>query len=160
MMKEKMQKVFIKVEISQRPIDILGKVAKEPECSEILTYGEFYKKAGVYILEYDELDDYKNYYCTTRIELKEEAGKYKVTVIKEGKISTILPIEVGKSADCLYNTPYGSLDIGIWGEVVQASICEDGGTIEFKYQLDVNSMATSKNHIKITISKYIEGEKK
>ena len=85
MMKEKMQKVFIKVEISQRPIDILGKVAKEPECSEILTYGEFYKKAGVYILEYDELDDYKNYYCTTRIELKEEAGKYKVTVIRRNR---------------------------------------------------------------------------
>ena len=61
-MKEKMQKAFIKVEINQRPIVILGKVAKEPECSEILTYGEFCKKADTYILEYDELDDYKNYY--------------------------------------------------------------------------------------------------
>ena len=154
-MKESVQKVFIKIQIAQKPVDILGEVPEEPERSELLTYGKFYKEADSYILEYDELDDYKNYYCTTRIELKEE-NKYKVTVIKEGKISTILPIEVGKSANCLYNTPYGSLDIGIWGEFVLASICEDGGTIEFKYQLDINSMATSKNHIKITISK---GEK-
>lgn len=154
-MKESVQKVFIKIQIAQKPVDILGEVPEEPERSELLTYGKFYKEADSYILEYDELDDYKNYYCTTRLELKEE-NKYKVTVIKEGKISTILPIEVGKSANCLYNTPYGSLDIGIWGEFVRASICEDGGTIEFKYQLDINSMATSKNHIKITISK---GEK-
>lgn len=154
-MKESVQKVFIKIQIAQKPIDILGEVPEEPERSELLTYGKFYKEADSYILEYDELDDYKNYYCTTRLELK-EGNKYKVTVIKEGKISTILPIEVGKSTNCLYNTPYGSLDIGIWGEFVLASICEDGGTIEFKYQLDINSMATSKNHIKITISK---GEK-
>lgn len=158
-MKEEMQKVFIKIQIAQQPIDILGEVPEEPERSELLTYGKFCKEADTYILEYDELDDYKNYCCTTRIELQEEAVKYKVTVIKEGKISTILPIEIGKSANCLYNTPYGSLNIGVWGEFVQASVCKDGGTIEFKYQLDINSMATSKNHIKITISKCTEGEK-
>ena len=74
-MKESVQKVFIKIQIAQKPVDILGEVPEEPERSELLTYGKFYKEADSYILEYDELDDYKNYYCTCLLYTSDAADK-------------------------------------------------------------------------------------
>ena len=43
-MKESLQKVFIKIQIAQKSVDILGDVPEEPERSELLTYGKFYKE--------------------------------------------------------------------------------------------------------------------
>ena len=69
-------------------------------------------------------------------------------------MATALLIGTNVSAAPFSGKTAKELQAAIYAIMNDANV--DGGTIEFKYQLDINSMATSKNHIKITISK---GEK-
>lgn len=71
-------------------------------------------------------------------------------ITREGTANSVLSLEVGKKHFCQYETPYGSLQLGIYTHNVDNTIAENG-RLYLKYSLDINSAPLSDNEIIMTI---------
>ena len=72
-------------------------------------------------------------------------------LVRTGSMTGILTVEKGRRHTCLYNTPYGTFMVGVYGEAVEVSLDETGGKIYLRYTLDVNSGMLSRNIMEISI---------
>lgn len=96
--------------------------------------------------EYDAEDPSKHYRTTVRID---ENGT--VTVMKGGSENHNLILEKGKRHKCEYNTPYGSLTLGVYTESVETDLSENGGELCVKYSIDIESELASNNELTLKI---------
>ncbi len=71
-------------------------------------------------------------------------------ITREGTANSVLALEVGKKHFCQYETPYGSLQLGIYTHNVDNTIAENG-RLYLKYSLDLNASPLSDNEIIMTI---------
>ena len=78
-------------------------------------------------------------------------GKTKAIMERSGEMSSRLIIEQGERNNCFYNTPHGSLMIGIFGESVKSSLSIFGGRVEMSYTIDSNLQTVSRNTVEITV---------
>ena len=51
----------------------------------------------------------------------------------------------------LYNTPFGSIMMGIDTHSIKKNLCEDGGSLEIRYDIEVDNVSVSQNLFKIDI---------
>lgn len=68
-----------------------------------------------------------------------------------GAGSTRLVLENGKRHLCQYDTGYGNMMIGIFTSQLHSNLTDEGGKLEVRYTLDINSNLSSSNEILITI---------
>lgn len=78
-----------------------------------------------------------------------------VETLRTGGYTMQLIAEKGKRHNCCYDTPYGSMVLGVFCKEVSNRLNENGGEIEFSYTLDINSALLSENKVKITIKEAI-----
>ena len=62
-----------------------------------------------------------------------------------------LVVEKGCRHLCSYHTMYGDVMIGISGSMISADFDENGGRLEFRYTMDVNSALLSTNEVHILV---------
>ena len=74
--------------------------------------------------------------ATTTIELFD--GK-KVVMSRSGSVTSNLIVELGKKHHCVYGTPYGDLMVGVNANYIRSNLDDNGGKLDFKYVIDVNS---------------------
>ena len=123
-------------------ISILGRQQVDGEtCSYV-------KKGKNRYITYKEYDSEENGKPVTSV-LKVE-GNDKVTLMR-GAGSTRLVLENGKRHLCQYDTGYGNMMIGIFTSQLHSSLTDEGGKLEVRYTLDINSNLSSSNEILITI---------
>lgn len=130
-------------------INIIGKQVYEEEQGEISlsTTGTYTERGGARFIAYKEYDEDDPKLSHTSV-LKVEPGK--VTMMRAGS-ATRLILEKGRRHLCLYDTGYGSLTVGVFTSELRSSLGKEGGRLDIKYTLDIDSNLSSSNEIKVEI---------
>jgi uncharacterized beta-barrel protein YwiB (DUF1934 family) len=74
-----------------------------------------------------------------------------VTLERRGSESTQLVVERGVRHQCHYDVGFGDLMIGVMGSRIKSTLNEQGGNLELRYHLDIESVHSSENEMYINI---------
>lgn len=116
--------------------------------SEFFTEGTLEQTADGIKLSYDENEQIgfeNSHVCVT-------ASPEKIVIERTGAANSVLYIEKGKKHCCVYGTPYGDFTVGTHAYEITCGLDEDGGTLEFKYSVDVNSEFISENELRLVVT--------
>ena len=120
----------------------------ESDTVEVITTGDFHMEDGRLTVAYPEFsEEDPNIRTDTTITM--ENGR--LTIERRGEMSSRLILEEGVRHQCLYETPMGSMMIGIFTDNITADFGAEGGEIRAAYQLDFNHNAVSNNQFHVTI---------
>ena len=115
---------------------------------ELLTTGSYYKRNGHYYIAYDESE--ATGFEGTRTILKVENDD-RVTMIRSGATKSQLIVDRGMRHQCHYDTGFGAMTIGVWGDRIVSSLDDHGGDLEFSYSLDINAFLASENMVYVSV---------
>ncbi len=121
----------------------------EKDCIELVTKGCYYKRRDVRYLSYEEMDE-EDTEPTMKTLIKVEDNKC-VTLTRSGKRRQQLIIENGNRHQCYYDNGYDEWILGIQGSRIENALEDNGGTLNFKYSLDINAMYASENEMNIIV---------
>lgn len=119
-----------------------------PEVTELVTEGLFSCDGDdEYTLSYEEseLTGLEGTLTTFLV----EAGR--VTLLREGQVNSQMVFEEGRRHLSLYNTPCGSLTIGVDTRRMKIRLGENGGEIEIIYALEIDHAVASQNLFRISV---------
>ena len=114
---------------------------------ELLTCGRFYRRNNSYWVSYQESETTGFEGHKTTLHIEED----KVTMRRSGVSESQLVIQKGMRHQCCYDTGYGSITVGVSGKNVHSTLCDDGGTVDFSYSMDINTALTSENRVIIKV---------
>ncbi|MCL2856698.1 MAG: DUF1934 domain-containing protein [Oscillospiraceae bacterium] len=115
---------------------------------ELFTTGQYYKRGGCFYISYEESESTGYEGSTTTLKVEPEKM---VTLVRTGTANSQLIVERGVRHQCHYDVGYGDLLVGVQGSRIKSTLAEDGGNLEIKYSLDINSMYASENEMYIQI---------
>lgn len=116
---------------------------------ELYTKGRYYKRDNARYISYDELDD-GDTEPTIKTLMKVE-GDRRITITRSGKRRSQLLIENGQRHQSLYDNGYCDWVMGVLGSYIENGLEDNGGTLNFKYSMDINAMLESEHEINIVI---------
>ncbi len=119
----------------------------EPSYSELTTTGELEGCGEAYSLRYTETDEELRE-CVTTLAVE---GDMRITMTREGPYTTHMVLERDKRHHVFYETPYGSIQMGIFAKAIQSSMQMDGGQLSFRYTIDYSSGSLSFNELTLTV---------
>lgn len=131
-------------------IDIKGiqGIDDDTDTIEFSTDGRFGIKDDSYFISYDEGQMLEgNLEVKTSIYIKPDS----VVLQRNGAIKSRMVIEKGVRNTCFYSTPHGNLVLGIYGEKLDYSLTENGGSLNMSYNIDSDLKLVSKNSVNISI---------
>lgn len=119
----------------------------EAEPIEVITPGDYYKKNDKHYIIYDEVVEGFDGVTKNIIKLHENC----VDITKKGVSNVHMVFEKNKKSLTCYDTPYGSLMIGIRAKDISIQEKEDDISVKVKYALELNyeHMADCSIHMKI-----------
>lgn len=79
-----------------------------------------------------------------------KADENSACIIREGTANSVLSLELGRKHFCQYQTPYGSLQLGVLAQNIDNTINKDG-RLYLRYTLDLNAAPLSENEIILDI---------
>ena len=106
--------------------------AQEP--IEIVVPGQYYFRNGSHYLRYEEMLDDTAETTVNYIKMSPNG----VEVRKQGQVNVHMVFEEGKKNKTFYNTPYGTLQLGISATGLELKESEDGIQMKVDYALDMN----------------------
>lgn len=106
--------------------------AQEP--IEIVVPGQYYFRNGSHYLRYEEMLDDTAETTVNYIKMSPNG----VEVRKQGQVNAHMVFEEGKKNKTFYNTPYGTLQMGISATGLELKESEDGIQMKVDYALDMN----------------------
>ena len=106
--------------------------AQEP--IEIVVPGQYYFRNGSHYLRYEEMLDDTAETTVNYIKMSAQGGE----VRKQGQVNVHMVFEEGKKNKTFYNTPYGTLQMGISATGLELKESEDGIQMKVDYALDMN----------------------
>ncbi|MDE7097670.1 MAG: DUF1934 domain-containing protein, partial [Ruminococcus sp.] len=111
--------------------------------TELLTKASFTQFGEAYIISYEDTETtgFEGSITTITIYKNESAS-----IVRKGTANSVLSLETGKKHYCQYDTPYGSMQIGIYTHKIENDIAKNG-KLYLKYTLDLNSLYLSDNEI-------------
>lgn len=111
------------------------------------TTGSYTAKGGTRFIAYKEYDaENPKVSCTSVLKVEPD----KVTMMRSGT-ATRLILEKGRRHLCLYDTGYGMLTVGVFTSHLDSSLGEQGGRVDIKYTLDIDSNLSSSNEITVEV---------
>ncbi len=120
----------------------------EQEAVEITTRGTLKGDESSYVLNFDEFfaEDMKSH---TVLTVKDKTC---VSIVRTGDVVTELQLELGKRHICLYSTPYGDMNIGIFAKEIESLITPKGGTLSLCYTVDYSGALTATKKMLIEVN--------
>ena len=106
----------------------------EQEPIEIVVPGQYYFRNGSHYLRYEEMLDDTAETTVNYIKMSPNG----VEVRKQGQVNVHMVFEEGKKNKTFYNTPYGTLQMGISATGLELKESEDGIQMKVDYALDMN----------------------
>ena len=102
---------------------------------------------GKAMIEYTEAlqDDESGETITAKVLL--EMTRNRVTMTREGDVSNTMVFIPKHRSEGIYQTPYGSMNMGVYARNVDCQIGTDSGSIHLKYQLDFQGAYASTNEL-------------
>ena len=107
---------------------------EDVEPIEVITAGDYYKKNGKHYILYDEVMEGFDGNTKNIIKLTEDS----LDITKKGISNVHMVFEKNKKNVSYYNTPFGSLLIGIDAKSVDIAETESHIDVKIKYNLEVN----------------------
>ena len=114
---------------------------------ELMTTGDYYLKNGKHYVIYDELTD-DSQVVKNRLKISPKV----VEVTKKGASSSHMAFERGKENLTYYDTPFGSLLLGINTSKIDLEEKEDSMALHIDYGLSINSDHVSDCSIDVSIA--------
>lgn len=106
----------------------------EQEPIELVVPGQYYFRNGNHYLRYEEMMDDSAETTVNYIKMSPNG----VEVRKQGQVNVHMVFEQGKKNKTFYNTPYGTLQMGIAATGLELKESEDGIQMKVDYALDMN----------------------
>lgn len=125
----------------------------ETDKIELVTDGSYTIKSDHKYIVYKEYnDDTPPQRNSTFIKIESNNGNNEtVTISRRGAIQSDLILEQGKRHQCHYNTPMGTLIMGIYTVKIDNKLDNNGGILTLEYDIDFNSDFISKNTCVINV---------
>lgn len=123
---------------------------------EVIHLGHYGVLNGSEYIKFDELDEDSNVIKNTIKIACNEDGSQVVELIKKGYYSTHMIFQAGKKNTTAYETPFGSLLIGIYTKNLRIKREENRIVIKLNYSLDVNYNTISECNVEICITSKLE----
>ena len=121
---------------------------EEPEVTELVTEGTLIPgEDGRFTLRYQESELTGLEGTNTTIAV--ETGR--VTILREGQVNSQMVFQEGRRHLTMYNTPYGTLAIGVNTRHMKVDLDETGGSIEINYALEVDHAVAGENLFQIYV---------
>jgi len=121
----------------------------ESDTLEINARGTLEKTKSGYIIEYNEIDEeMKGSKTTVSVDSPEC-----ITMTRSGSYNSRFVIEKNKRHSCHYETPAGSLMMGVFASSVLVNLNDNGGKVKLKYTIDFNSSMVAENTVTLTVKK-------
>ena len=136
-----MRNVIAKIKVIQTDTD------ENTQTSEFEYEAKLYKKDNKYYISYIEseisgLDESK-----TLIKVCEGI----VSIIRFGTVESNLKFQEKREYNCQYKTPYGSIPITIFSNIVEVSIDQDYGSIHLDYDIYIDGYLSTKNKFTLSV---------
>lgn len=118
---------------------------------ELMTRGSMVHRDDAFYIVYRETETTGYDGCTTTVKVTQDA-RY-VSMTRFGKVPSQLVIEKGTRHLCHYETGYGSVSLGVAADVIEHTLTDEGGRLQFSYTLDSGSESfISRNLVDITVT--------
>ena len=116
---------------------------------ELVTEGTLKKDSAGYELTYQEseLTGLEGTQTTIRVE---EDGEL-ATMMRTGQVNAQMVFQVGRRHLAMYNTPYGSMAIGVNTFHLMADIDDHGGEMEIDYTIEIDHNMVGRNIFRIKV---------
>ena len=85
----------------------------------------------------------------TRSTFRIEPGR--VSLIRTGQINSQMVFELGRTHTSLYNTPYGSMEIGLTAKRIDNTISSEGGHLNIEYAIDLDHLVTGYYRFEVSV---------
>lgn len=116
------------------------------EKTELVTLGTCFRKNGVLRLSYEDTEATGYAGSTTSVQIGKDSL---VSILRTGTANSDLTLEPGKKHFCLYQTPFGSMTLGVDTKAVRLEETEAGGSVEMEYSTDLNASFLADNEIQV-----------
>lgn len=122
---------------------------RENDTIELTAEGKFAEKNGAYLIKYsDAFISGANDPIFTTVKVASDGS---VSVTRSGSYQSRFVIEEQKRCNCLYQTPYGTMSMGFYGEKIENNLNANGGELSLLYTVDVNGAELNRNQMTITV---------
>lgn len=114
---------------------------------EVINIGQYSEVNGNIYIKYDEMLDEGNVLTSNLIKIVDDS----VEIVKKGPITANMKFIVNEKTLTYYNTPFGSLYLGIFAREVDIDKQEDVINILIDYSLEINYEQISECKVEICI---------
>ncbi len=121
----------------------------EQEGMELVTSGMLLAENNGFTISYEESELTGMEGTTTRLRIEGP----RVTMLREGNVNSQMIFEEGQKHLSMYETPYGSLAIGIDTRRMRNTVNESGGDLEIDYAIEIDNSLAGKNLFRISVKK-------
>lgn len=131
-------------------ISIKGSQVNEngPDEMELVTEGRLVRNSeGGYTISYQETELTGLEGTTTVLHIEGPC----VTLRREGTVNSQMVFEEGRRHLSMYETPYGSLSVGINTRRMKNTVGESGGDLEIDYALEIDNLLVGRNLFKMNV---------
>ena len=126
--------------------------ADEPATDmELVTEGEYTYENGTGWFTYEESEITGMEGTTTRFDF----SPTEAVITREGSVSSKMIFMEGKLNVFLYNTPWGSMTMGIDTHSIESDLNEHGGSIDIDYTLTFDRAPLSRNRFSVKIKEQV-----
>ncbi len=131
-------------------ISIQGKQlyeGSEQDSMELVTEGKLVQGDDYLRLSYEESELTGMVGTTTLFQVEPS----RITLLRIGSVSSEMVFEQGKRHTSLYNTPYGSMEVGIKARKLNSSLTMQGGKLEIDYDIEIDHRLAGQNLFRIDV---------
>lgn len=89
--------------------------------------------------------------CLTNIKVTNDPSSLYLS--RAGAYATDLLLEPRRLHSCQYDTPFGSIMMGVYAYKIDSSMDTSGGELDFAYCLDMDGSVVSENELKVSVQK-------
>lgn len=121
-----------------------------PDEMELVTAGELRRDGqDRYTISYQETELTGLGGTTTEVQV--DGGR--VTLLRKGTINSQMVFEEGQRHLSMYETPYGSLSVGIHTHRMRSTLGEAGGELEIDYAIEIDHLVVGQNMFRMNVKK-------
>lgn len=141
-----MSEIMIEIKSTIEQID------GEVHTIEMVTEGELYQKNGSIFLMYYESEVSGMEGSKTMLKISEDT----ITMTRLGQTNSKIIFDINHPMTSVYHTPYGAFDMNVETESLEKSMDLEklSGYIDIKYQMILEQLSSSKNHLEIKIKSW------
>lgn len=125
----------------------------EPDTIELVTEGRLEGDSEGYTLSYQESPVTGLEGTLTTFQVEGE----RVTLMRMGEVTSQMVFQEGRRHLALYETPYGSMTIGVNTRSLLTKLTDLGGSIEIDYAIEIDHAIAGRNLFQIEIREAAPG---